>query len=121
MSLGSQFRQLEKQAAVFRQELFGTDAADKPATAQYNRGEKTGIEGYYHAVKRRYATQEQGFIEQEGIIWRHSKDKYPWPPEIGKELVLKDATGQDRTYIIEDLLGAHVASVEWVLGCRLVS
>jgi hypothetical protein len=125
MSLASQFRSLGRQSAAFRKEIFGTDTGDAPVTFSYDRGARENIEGYYQFVKRRYSTQEGGVIEQQGAILRIPKvgqsgsDLNPFVPELQKTITFKDATGRQLTFIIEDFLGTHTASVEWVLGCRL--
>jgi hypothetical protein len=127
MSIGSQFRTLNRQAAAFRQELVGTDSNGDPVKFSYDRGQRENIEGYYQFVKRRYWTQEAGAREQQGAILRIRKDQPALnsqpltlnPFEFQKQISFKDATGRELTFIIEDFLGAHHASVEWVLGCRL--
>jgi hypothetical protein len=118
MSLGSQFRALNRQAAAFRQQLVGTDENGDPVLFSYDRGAREGIEGYYQFVKRRYWTGEAGAIEQQGAILRFAKSG-TFVPELQKQISFKDATGRELTFIIEDFLGTHHASVEWVLGCRL--
>lgn len=127
MSLGSQFRRLNQAAVALRKEIFGTDADDKPVKFSYNRGEREAIEGYYHFVKRTYWTQEQGVRERQGAILRCAKDQAALnsqpstlnPFELHKTISFTDATGRLLTFVIEDFLGAHHASSEWVLGCRL--
>jgi hypothetical protein len=120
VSLGAQFRQLNRQAAAFRQELVGTDENGSPVTFTYDRGARENIAGYYQFVKRRYWTQESGAIEQQGAILRFAKSG-TFVPELQKQISFKDATGRELTFIIEDFLGSHHASVEWVLGCRLLT
>lgn len=127
MSLGSQFRALGRQSAAFRKELFGTAGDGTPVKFSYDRGARRDIEGCYQFVKRRFWTEEAGALEQQGAIIRWNKwdgteanKLYNFAPEIQKQITFKDATGRELTFVIEDLLGFHHASVEWVLGCRLL-
>jgi hypothetical protein len=119
MSLAKQFRQLNRSAAAFRQEVFG-DNKGEPCQIDYNRGEKT-VTGYYAIQKAQGKTEEAGWLRLHQAVVRILKTVAAaagFVPELNKEVVITDDFGVKIKLRIDEIRGQHPASVEWALGCN---
>jgi hypothetical protein len=126
MGLGNQRRQLERQAADFRQQLFGTDASGVKGTGDYNRGEFTGIECYYSPFKHQQRTEEAGTWARFDTVVRVPKATAPakFVPELNKQWKLTEQAGTESKEFqltITALGGTHASSAEWILGCMALN
>lgn len=117
MSLAAQARSLAAAGAAMRQEIFGTNADSTPIAIDYDRGSFAFV-GYYSPIKNKRQIEEAGFLDMHDCIVRVLKTAFLSPPEIGKELLIIEETGEIKLRI--DELSAHVAGAEWVLGCNAV-
>jgi|GEM_PF-4192601 len=118
MSLGNQMRALQRSAAAFRQEAFGTKTDGTPVTVDYNSGEFPLLTGYYSPIKTRQQTEQAGFLDMHDAIVRVIKASYPaFAPTIDAPITIKEGEAEIALRINE-IAGTHPLSPEWVLGCK---
>jgi hypothetical protein len=117
MSLGSQFRAFQRKRSEFLQEIFGTNEDDKPVQIDYDRSRFTWT-GYYTPIKDKWKTEEAGFIDDHDSIVRVRKEQTATsgPPELNKQVKIVEGE-REINLVINEILGSHPASVEWMLGC----
>jgi hypothetical protein len=126
MSLGSQFRQITRQASAFRQDAFGTDDAGKKVTVDYNRGEFPAIEAYYSPFKHQQKTGDAAVWDRFDGVVRIPKATAPsnFVPALNKQLGVTEATGTETKKFDLTVLaigGTHPVSAEWILGCNALN
>src|SRR4051812_46282490 len=115
MSLGSQMLAFQRRTATFRQAVFGTNEDGTPETIDYNNGEATGVSAYYTSFKEHPQTEQSGFLDQHDGMVRIVKP-VAFTPVI--DALIAIGAGESQILLrIEEILGTHPLSAEWILGC----
>lgn len=114
MSLADQFRNLNKQAAAMRQNLFGVNSEGKKQQAKYDGGAPIGC--YYSPVRTQEQLDAAGFRSLHDTIVRIAKADL-LSVKIGKQIKLLD-TPQGDLIVVVDEFGNSGVNPEWVLGCK---
>jgi hypothetical protein len=119
MSLATQMRRLQSKSAAMRQGMFGENADETPVTADYNSGQLPALPGYYSPVRNRQFTDNfGGFLEMRASVYRVIKAEVPnFIPAIDDRLTIKEGE-IEILFRVDEILGTHPLSAEWVLICK---